>query len=108
MVNDKFEPCTFIEVKSDGRLIMNVDGKTLSAALQQAVIPPGKTEVANDFLNQRAPRVMLRCELNVAKPKQVINIEYLAWRDKTGDVWQDLGQELINQCLAKPKKFNAD
>ncbi len=108
MVDDKLEPCTFIEVKSDGSLIMAVDEKNLSAALQQAVIPPGKTKATNDFLTQRAPRVALRCELNGAGAKQVTNIEYLAWRDKTGDVWQDLGQELINQGLAKPKNSNAD
>lgn len=104
MVNAKFASCTFVEVKSDGSLVMAVEGDNLSVTMRHAVIPPEKADAANDLLARRAPRVKLRCELSPSEPRRVINIEFLAWRDKSGDVWQDLGQELIKLGLAKTKK----
>jgi len=37
-----------------------------------------------------------------AGPSAVVNAELLAWRDKSGDVWQNLGTALIEQALAEP------
>jgi hypothetical protein len=46
--------------------------------------------------------VELRCTVREAGPPAVVNVELLAWRDKSGEVWQNLGAALIEQGLAEP------
>jgi len=60
------------------------------------------SKAANAFLADRAPRVDLRCTVCDAGPPAVVNAEPLAWHDKSGDVWQNLGTALIEQGLAEP------
>lgn len=81
---------------------MRVHDKEVRATLRQAHIPLSKTADANAFLADRAPRVELRCILSDAGPSLVVDVELLAWRDKSGDVWQNMGTQLIEQGLAEP------
>lgn len=94
--------CRFVEVEPGGVLVLDIGEKPVRATLAGARIDPSKAASANAFLAQRAPRVNLRCALRDPGPPAVVDVELLAWRDKSGDVWQDLGATLIEQGLAEP------
>jgi hypothetical protein len=94
--------CRFLEVEASGALVLDIDGKRVRAMLGGARIDPSKAARANAFLAERAPRVNLRCTVRDPGPPAVVDIELLAWRDKSGDVWQNLGAVLIEQGLAEP------
>lgn len=95
--------CRFEEVEPSGVLVLEISGERVRATLQGVRIPTSKAADANAFLADRAPRVDLRCTVcEAGPPAAVVNAELLAWRDKSGDVWQNLGSALIEQGLAEP------
>ncbi len=95
--------CRFEEVEPGGVLVLVISGERVRATLQGVCIAKSKAADANAFLADRAPRVDLRCMVCDAGPPAVVNVELLAWRDKSGDVWQNLGRALIEQGLAEPE-----
>ncbi len=102
MENQTTTPCRFEAVEPAGVIVLEVGGRHVRATLQGAQIPPSKAADADAFLTDRAPRVDLRCTTHDAGPPTVLTVEVLAWRDKSGHVWQDLGKVLIEQGLAEP------
>lgn len=94
--------CRFVEVEAGGVLVLDIDGKRVPATLRGARIHPSEAARANAFLAERAPRVNLRCTVRDPGPPAVVDVELLAWRDKSGEVWQNLGVALIEQGLAEP------
>ena len=96
-------PCRFLEVEPGGALVLEVDEQRVRAVLRGARIAPSKAADANAFLAERARRVSLRCTVRDPGPPALVDVELLAWRDKSGDVWQNLGAALIEQGLAEPR-----
>ncbi len=94
--------CRFEEVEPSGVLVLEISGERVRATLQGTRIPTSKAADTNAFLADRAPRVDLRCTVRDVGPPAVVEAELLAWRDKSGDVWQSLGTVLIEQGLAEP------
>ena len=94
--------CRFAEVEPDGVLVLEVSGKRVRANLRGVRIPASKAADANALLADRAPRVDLRCTVRDPGPPALVDVELLAWRDKSGDVWQNLGTALTEQGLAEP------
>lgn len=94
--------CRFLEVEPGGILVFEIDRQRVRTILHGARILRSKEADANAFLADRAPRVTLRCMVRDPGPPAVVNVELLAWRDKSGEVWQNLGAALIKQGLAEP------
>jgi len=94
--------CRFREVEPGGVLVMEIDGGRVRATLQGVRIPASRAPAAEAFLTDRAPRVDLRCTVCDTGSPAEIRVELLAWRDKSGDVWQNLGAALVKQGLAEP------
>ena len=65
--------------------------------------PPG--ELYREIFEKRLAGLAdpLRCEIEPGKATSRVRgrLLYLAWRDKSGDVWKDVAQLLLEQGLAK-------
>jgi hypothetical protein len=100
MKKDPSSTCRFEAVEPGGMLLFEINGERVRATLEGARIPPSKAAEANAFLADRAPRVRLRCTICDRGPPAIVHVDMLAWRDKSGDVWQDLGAALVEQGYA--------
>lgn len=86
MGNYRVVPCRFDRVEPDGNLIMDVEGYKIRATLTGIEIRATTAAQANAYLAERTPRVDMRCTVNDTSPPHIIEVEFLAWRDKSGDV----------------------
>ncbi|MDH4274155.1 MAG: hypothetical protein OEW08_03865 [Gammaproteobacteria bacterium] len=102
MENRVPKKCVFLAVEPSGMLEFKIDDAHLLTVLQGARISPDNAVAANVFLTERAPCVDLRCIVFSVGPPAVSKVELLAWRDKSGEVWQNLAMALIEQGLAEP------
>jgi endonuclease YncB( thermonuclease family) len=62
-------------------------------------VPQPPPALYTDILTRRVGRVRLQYELR--DDDRVGRYHYLAWQDKTGDVWRDLAKLLIDQGAAR-------
>jgi hypothetical protein len=94
-------PCYFESVEADGLFVFSLSGERVRAQLHGFRILPGKVNAANEFLADRTLRVELRCNVMDPGPPVVLSVLFLAWKDKSGDVWKDLGEELFKLGFAE-------
>lgn len=99
--------CQPIEFSESGTLRASVGGRERVLVLRGVVVPAEAVAGVNRLL-QRLGRQQLpaRCSAapaawpptNVPAP---VTIEYVAWRDKSGEVWEDLAGTLLDEGLAR-------
>jgi hypothetical protein len=94
--------CVITRVLDDGSLDLLVDGRAIVARLEGVAIRPGAGADVMAVLGRvhRPPRCDVR--LGDAGPARVV-VEIYGWQDKSGDVWLDLGDELVKVGLASPR-----
>ena len=97
------EPCELIRVDDAGRLVVRLQGVEQALAIFGIDVdqPPRKEYV--DLVADRIPRTSrtLQCTVVDAGPPPRARFLYLAWRDKSGDVWQDLALSLLELGQAR-------
>ncbi len=95
------EECFFDKVLSSGKIVLTINGITRQISLIGILIPPHKTQATHSFLSERIADIPLRCKVNDTGTQNLALVEYLAWRDKSGEVWKELGETLVEQNLAE-------
>jgi len=97
--------CQPIEVTSGGEVRFDVQGTTRNLMLRGVIIAPDAASAVNWLFDRiRRNGIAMRCTLppdSTIAPESSATVEYMAWRDKSGDVWQDLGLSLIDEGLAR-------
>jgi endonuclease YncB( thermonuclease family) len=96
--------CKVLEVTTAGELRITIGDRARAVRLRGVVVPAEAASAANTLIQRlRQPPASVRCTV---APEDVASalpatIEYLAWRDKSGDVWKDLAATLLEQGLAR-------
>ena len=97
------EPCELIRVDDAGALVVRLHGAEQAIAIFGIDVerPPPKAYV--EMIEERIPRTSrtLQCTVLAPGPPPRARFQYLAWHDKTGDVWQDLALTLLGQGTAR-------
>ena len=97
------EPCELIRVDEAGALVVRLQGTEQAIAIFGIDVerPPSKAYV--EIIAERIPRTSrtLQCTVLAPGPPPRARFLYLAWRDKSGDVWQDLALTLLGQGAAR-------
>jgi len=94
--------CRFVEVAASGALVLQIGAERVRSTLRGARIDPSKAAQAHAFLSERFAGIRLRCMQRAAGPPATMDVEFFAWQDKSGDVWENLGAVLIDEGLAEP------
>jgi endonuclease YncB( thermonuclease family) len=95
--------CTVLAFTTAGELQIAIGDVPRAVRLPGVVVPPETRAEVNTRLERLRQRPLpSRCTVaaNDAAGVAWATVEYLAWRDKSGDVWEDLGATLIEEGLA--------
>lgn len=95
-------PCRFLEVEASGALVLQIGAERVRTTLRGARIDPSKAAPAHAFLSERFRSIRLRCMQRAPGSPASMDVEFFAWQDKSGDVWENLGAVLIDEGLAEP------
>jgi hypothetical protein len=105
---DSAEPmdCQIADVLDDGRVVVRIAGEDRTTTLNGVVVPSEVRQAVIDMLQRldAAMRPPLRCVVDPPADESSlprVRISYLAWRDKSGDVWEDLATSLLDRGLAR-------
>jgi hypothetical protein len=105
---DRAEPidCQLADVLDDGHVVLQIAGEERTTLLYGVLVPGESRGAVVDLLQRLDPatRPPLRCALEPPTDEGSLpraRISYLAWRDKSGDVWEDLAASLLDQGLAR-------
>ena len=102
--------CRLERLLPDGSPVVRFDGEEMVVELAGLEIPQPPSASYREIFEERLARLPdpLRCEIESATPPGRIRgrLFYLAWRDKSGDVWKDVAQLLLEQGLAKTSADN--
>ena len=102
--------CTFERLLPNGLPIVAMEGQEVIIELRGIEIVIPLSELYRDIFQIRLPATKrpLRCETeSVLRDGHVRGrLFYFAWQDKSGDVWKDVAQLLLEQGLAKPAVGN--
>jgi hypothetical protein len=97
--------CTFERLLSSGLPVVLLDGHEVIVELRGIEILQPLSDLYRDIFQIRLPAAKrpLRCETeSVPRDGRVTGkLFYFAWQDKSGDVWKDVAQLLLEQGLAK-------
>ena len=99
--------CVPIRFTEGGTLRAIVEGRERLLTLRGVFVPAESAADANRFVERlRARTPPPRCvPVHASWPEPAVpaevTIEYLAWRDKTGDVWEDFAGTLVDEGLAR-------
>lgn len=96
--------CHPIELASGGELRLAIQETPRTVTLRGVMVPPDAAPAVNRLFERiRREGIAVRCtvapESRTGAPPA--SVEYLAWRDKSGDVWQDLAATLVEEGLAR-------
>ena len=102
---NRTQECRFERLLADGSPVVRFGGQDIVVELigLEILQPPG--ELYREIFEKRLAGLAdpLRCEIEPGKATSRVRgrLLYLAWRDKSGDVWKDVAQLLLEQGLAK-------
>src|SRR4051794_1258511 len=84
------EQCELVRVNEGGALVVRLHGAEQPIAIFGITVPQPKMALYGEIL-ERLPHASrtLRCTVRAPGPPPRANFHYLAWHDKSGDVWQD-------------------
>jgi Domain of unknown function (DUF4157) len=96
--------CERIELGSHGEWRLRIDGadrvvRLRGIALVDELAPATVELIAR--LRDKVTPVRCRIAIRTATEEVTASVRYLAWRDKSGDVWEDLAATLLDRGLAR-------
>jgi hypothetical protein len=91
--------CEVVDVRADGTLLLRIGGREQYGVLHGVRLarPDGVAELVARLRRASHP---LQCDPPVGGASAETTIWYLAWRDKSGDVWEELAATLLEEGLA--------
>jgi endonuclease YncB( thermonuclease family) len=93
--------CTVVYLRDDGTPVVRLaSGAQRPLRVYGVEVPQPPPDLYVEILTTRIGRVRLQCE-PIPGDDQSGRYRYLAWHDKTGDVWRDLARLLIEQGAAR-------
>jgi hypothetical protein len=98
-------PCAIVDLLDDGTPVVRIgDEEPRPLPVHGILVPQPPPDLYVEILTRRlgGDPTRLRCELPADPGRATARYAYLAWQDKTGDVWRDLGQLLLTQGAARP------
>lgn len=95
--------CQFVRLDADGAIVLRIDGVVTRMFLFgleiSTPVPSGYATIVGRLSRSRRP---LRCLVRDAASSPVrAQLFYFAWRDKTGEVWEDLALSLVREGVAR-------
>ena len=106
-MKEKGVSCALLDVADGGAIRIDANGVRRTVTLRGVTLRPDSAAAINSMFERlRAQQMPVRCTLLADRKSStaVADIEYLAWRDKSGDVWQDLAVTLVEEGLARPEQ----
>jgi len=95
--------CRILRLLDDGTPVVELGDASRALSLHGVVVPvpppEGYVRIMTDRLG--APGRRLRCEPAAVASPGSAQFFYLAWQDKSGDVWLDLAQTLLEEGLVR-------
>lgn len=99
------EDCLFRRLTPEALPVIERAGHETVVAWYGLEIKPSMSELCFEIVNERIPRTKrpLRCRLHIMPPENnwQAQLFYFAWQDKSGDVWLDLSQILLEEGVAQ-------
>jgi hypothetical protein len=97
------EECELIGVDESGALVVRLNGVEQRMAIFGLTVAQPPPALYVEIIVERQPRASrtLRCTVHAPGPPPRARFHYLAWHDKSGDVWQDLALPLLDQGAAR-------
>lgn len=101
------QPCRCVGLLPDGTIILEIGGQVTEAVLRGVQPPQPLPQAWQEWVERRLPRTQrpLRCQIHpeATAPggRPSVTVQYFAWADKSGDVWDDLGGRLVEEGLAR-------
>lgn len=99
------ETCELLGLTANGLPMIRMHGQELSVELQGIEIVDRSSELYRQIFEDRLKSVRrpLHCKvITKLSPSRVrAQLFYFAWQDKSGDVWLDVAQILLEEGLAK-------
>lgn len=98
------ERCELIRLDEDGALVVRFEGAAQRMAIFGLRVAEPSPALYVEIIGKRLPHGGgdgLRCTVRAAGAPRRSQFHYLAWRDKSGDVWQDLALTLLDQGVAQ-------
>jgi hypothetical protein len=112
MPSDEQVACDWIAVRPDGQLHLSIDGRSHMVGLHGVEMVAASPELVEEFLGRlKRNGLPVGCTepavQSLDKGALTLKLSYLAWRDKSGDVWKDLAPTLIEEglVLVAPDEF---
>jgi hypothetical protein len=103
-VMEKALECKVVELTTAGEFRITIGDRTRDVRLRGVVVPAEAASGVNTLIERLdRPPTGVRCTVAAADAGAAppATIEYLAWHDKSGDVWKDLAATLLEQGLAR-------
>jgi endonuclease YncB( thermonuclease family) len=102
---DSMQECQFERLLPDGTPVVRMGGEEVVVELRGLEILQPQGSQYREIFEKRLPSTKrpLRCEIASMPQKGRIcgRLFYFGWQDKSGDVWKDVAQILLEQGLAK-------
>jgi hypothetical protein len=101
------QECRCVGLLPDGTLVLEIGGQAREAALRGVQPPQPLPPAWQEWLLRRLPktqrplRCQIRSEATAPGERPSVTVQYFAWADKSGDVWEDLGARLVEEGLAR-------
>jgi hypothetical protein len=101
--------CEVVRVLPDGSVVLRRGEAELVARIHGLDVPVPPPSLYVDMVGGRLAGAgrSLRCVVVSGASRATVRLSYLAWRDKSGDVWKDVGLTLLEQgaAMAAPEDF---
>jgi hypothetical protein len=101
-----FTKCRLTGVAPDGTLTLVVDGEERPAELAGVDLPEPPPAEYFELLDRALHTSLpLQCRFvgEGERRRQRVRLQVFGWKDKSGDVWLDLSQRLVDQGIARPE-----
>lgn len=102
---NEMRECTFLRLLPDGCPVIRMDGRELVVELNGIEILQPQGQPYREVFEKRIPQTNhpLRCDVlsNEQSGRVRGRLFYFGWQDKSGDVWKDLSELLLEWGLAK-------
>ena len=99
-----FQPCIFVALNDYGNFLFETGDKVLTFELSNAKVLKNKIGALQELMAVRGEQTSFECKLVQAKEPVFYQVQFLAWRDKSGHVWKDFGLQLIELEFAEERK----
>jgi len=94
--------CDRITLGTHGEWHLRIDGVDRVVKLRGIALVDELTPATDELIARlRDKATPVRCTMSASPAPATASVRYLAWRDKSGDVWEDLAVTLLDRGLAR-------